>query len=85
LVTLDKTKTEETGKTHYRLALATKSGVRPFGPKIPHPALFERSTDFRDFFLTKLINSHRAALDSPVFKEKLVRTRKQLLNQFLKT
>jgi len=63
------------------MAVATKAGVRSFGPRIPYPAVFPRSEECREFLLTKLINSERAAMECPVFKQKMKRTKASLLNQ----
>jgi len=42
----------------------------------------KKNLSFRTFLLTKLINSERAALQAPSFKNAIVRTRKELLINF---
>ena len=64
------------GETHYRIAFANKAGVRPYGPFLPENSIFSKSSEFRDFLLTKLINAERAAMYSNHFKAKLITTRK---------
>ena len=32
-----------------------KPGVQPYSPFLPHPAVFEKSIEFREFLLTKCI------------------------------
>jgi len=66
-------------KTYYKLAIANKTGVLPYGPYLHSPPVYEKTPQFRDFLLTKLINSERAAMVSPDFKGKMIRTNKQLL------
>ena len=43
--------------THYKLQIANKPGVRPYGPFIPDPPLFNHNHEFRDFLLTKCMFS----------------------------
>jgi len=62
----------------YKMAIACKEGVRPFGPAMPFPAIFPADDIFREFLLTKLINGERAALNAPVFLQKIMRTRAAL-------
>ena len=40
-------------KTFYEVAVVTKSGVEPYGPYIPQPAIFENDQNFREFLLAK--------------------------------
>jgi len=49
-------------KTHYKVAVCCKEGVPPFGPSLPHPAIFEKSPAFNKLLLTKIINAERAVL-----------------------
>jgi hypothetical protein len=46
-------KAKEGKKTHYRVAMVCKQGVKPFGPSLPEPALFRKGHKFREFLLTK--------------------------------
>ena len=56
-----------------------KVGTVPSHPELPFPPSFPKTDEFRTFFLTKLINAERAALQSPEFKGKMMRTRKEEL------
>ena len=67
------------GITQYRIAIAHKGGFPPYNPYLNHPAIYSKTPEFRNFLLTKLINSERAALHSPDFSKKLSRTRMELL------
>jgi len=69
-----------TDKTYYKFAIANKTGVLPYGPYLNSPPVYEKTNEFRDFLLTKLINAERAAMISPDFKGKMIRTNKQLLD-----
>jgi len=68
-----------------RFAIANKTGVLPYGPYLHSPPVYEKTKEFRDFLLTKLINSERAAMISPDFKGKMIRTNKQLLEDMTST
>jgi len=68
---------------HYKIAIANKAGVKPHRPHLPNPAVFQKNNKFRSFLLCKLINSERAALDSPEFKHKALRTRSDLLKEII--
>jgi len=69
----------EEGGSLYRISIANKFGVRPYGPLISLPALYERGPKFRDFFLTKLINAERASMCAPDFRQRLSKTKEILL------
>mmetsp|Transcript_31440 Transcript_31440/g.49109 ORF Transcript_31440/g.49109 Transcript_31440/m.49109 type:complete len:434 (-) Transcript_31440:26-1327(-) len=45
----------------YRVAVARKKGVPIFSPHLPENPDFKLDDEFRDFFLTKLINAERAS------------------------
>jgi len=60
---------------NYRMSFVSKPGVRAFGPPLCLPAV-KSTKDFREFFLTKLINAERAAMNSAEFKAKMITTRK---------
>jgi hypothetical protein len=66
-------------RRRYRVAFASKLGVRPFGPFLANPAVWEHGSRFRDFLLTKLVNSERAAMFAPEFRGIALRTRGELL------
>jgi hypothetical protein len=36
-----------------RVAIANKTGVPPYGPYLKSPSVYERNSEFREFFLTK--------------------------------
>jgi hypothetical protein len=82
VIQVDKTTAEN---TFYKVTIANKTGVPPYGPFLKSPPIYEKNDEFRDFFLTKLINSERAAMLSPDFKGKMIRTNKQLLAEITKT
>jgi len=65
-------------KTFYRMEVACKNGVPPFGPQITQP-LFAKDEYFKNFLLTKLVNAERAAYHAPAFRPKITRTRSQIL------
>lgn len=70
------------GKQLYRVAYATKVGVRPFGPELKKPPIYE-GEELRKFLLYKLINSEKAAMVAPPFASKLQKTREVLLNEVI--
>jgi len=72
------------GSTYYKVAIACKKGVPPFGPLLPLPAIFKKDSEFREFLFAKLINGECAALECPSFSKKLQRTRTLLLNEVIK-
>jgi len=41
------------GKDGYKLQVASRKGVPPFGPLLPRPSIFEAGPYFRNFLLTK--------------------------------
>ena len=67
------------GAVYYQINTASKRGVRRHEPFLPMPPVFERNSRLRTWFLTKLINSQRAALRAPGFSKSLNRTREQLM------
>ncbi len=66
-----------------RLVIVNKVGTVPSFPELPFPPVFEKTDAFRQFFLTKLINAERAAMQSPEFKGKMMRTRKEELSNIV--
>jgi len=79
IVQVDKKRTAQTGKTHYKIGIASKEGVPSFEPLIPYPASFEKNEEFRSFLFSKLINGECMAYNAPTFAAKLNRTRLQIL------
>jgi len=67
----------------FRISVVAKDGVRPFGPTIPQNVDFGLDYMLKQFLLLKLINAERAALASPVFKERLVGARRLFLSTLL--
>jgi len=63
----------------YRVEVANHEGVPCYPPFLPAVPEFEPNSEFREFLITKIINSERAAMYAPSFKGKLQRTRKTLL------
>jgi len=59
----------ETGVLKYKLAVAAKEGVPPFGPMLPHLPEFDVGNSFKEYLLTKMVNAERAALNAPSFVE----------------
>lgn len=71
-------------KTKYRLGFGSKQGVEPHGPPLPTDPVFEAGPQFREYFLTKLINSERAAYYAPGFGQSRTRRlwMKEILEQY---
>eukprot|EP01117_Protostelium_nocturnum_P017295 TRINITY_DN7021_c0_g3_i2.p1 TRINITY_DN7021_c0_g3~~TRINITY_DN7021_c0_g3_i2.p1 ORF type:complete len:869 (+),score=227.28 TRINITY_DN7021_c0_g3_i2:208-2814(+) len=69
-------------QTWYQIAFGSKPGVKAFGPFLPTPAIFQRSPEFRNFFMTKLINGERAAIHGPLFENR-PRTRQVAMNDII--
>eukprot|EP00727_Mastigamoeba_balamuthi_P004599 m51a1_g14137 putative domain-containing protein (1013) ;mRNA; r:237463-241003 len=69
---------------HYRVAVAYKRGVPPFGPSLPEPPVFPRGPAFSKFLLTKLLNAEQAALHAPLFEDKMLRVKRQCLSDIAK-
>jgi len=70
--------------THYRVAIVHKAGTVPSLPDLPFPPVFEKNEEFHKFLLTKCVNAERAAMQSPEFKGKMMRTRKEELAVIVK-
>lgn len=66
-------------ESQYKFTICTRSGVPPFNPSIPEPAIMNKDSISRDFFLHKLVNGERASYKAPSFASKLSRTRSVLL------
>ncbi|XP_049849091.1 uncharacterized protein LOC126317469 isoform X2 [Schistocerca gregaria] len=73
------TGTGQDNPTKYALAVITKSGVDAHLPLLLSPSIYEKTPQFRDFLLTKAINSERTALLSPEFRSKIVQSRRTFL------
>ncbi|XP_049849037.1 uncharacterized protein LOC126317105 [Schistocerca gregaria] len=70
------TGTGPSNPTKYMLAVVTKAGIEPHMPQLLFPSIYERTPEFRNFLLTKAINSERASLMSAEFHMKARHTRK---------
>jgi hypothetical protein len=81
---IEKVKPEEGGQPHYRMAVSCKNGIPPFGPVLRSNFSSLDKAKFRDVLFTKMCNAEMAALDSPVFEEKMMRTRTTLLTSIVK-
>jgi len=67
----------------YKVAVVSKRGVPPFGPQVPAAAYFEHDSHFRDFLLKKMLNGERAAMAAPIFARKLLKARRDLLQNMV--
>jgi len=71
--------------TFYKIEIATKDGVPPYGPPLPYPSIFEKNDSLRELLFTKLINGERASLHGcPNFRNKVISARKILLENLEK-
>lgn len=73
------------GQPGYKVCFCNRGSVRPFFPKLPSPAEFVKGPDFKQFLLTKLVNSERAAMEAMDFRVPTVNTRQALLNDIIST
>eukprot|EP01128_Nolandella_sp_AFSM9_P007000 TRINITY_DN3725_c0_g1_i1.p1 TRINITY_DN3725_c0_g1~~TRINITY_DN3725_c0_g1_i1.p1 ORF type:complete len:700 (-),score=118.95 TRINITY_DN3725_c0_g1_i1:159-2222(-) len=70
------------GEWTYTVQFARKETVRGFQPPLPPVTHHVKAAHLRPFLLCKLINAEHAAYQSPTFLEKLIFTRKALLQNF---
>ncbi|XP_016158397.1 PREDICTED: rap1 GTPase-activating protein 2 [Ficedula albicollis] len=66
--------------TAYRVSVTAREDVPSFGPPLPSPPVFQKSPEFREFLLTKLINAENACCKSDKFAKLEDRTRAALLD-----
>ncbi|XP_024921343.1 rap1 GTPase-activating protein 2-like [Cynoglossus semilaevis] len=66
--------------TSYKVAVTAREDVPQFGPPLPHPPIFKKGPEFRDFLLTKLINAEISCYKSERFARLEERTRAALLD-----
>eukprot|EP01089_Gocevia_fonbrunei_P004808 TRINITY_DN14866_c0_g1_i1.p1 TRINITY_DN14866_c0_g1~~TRINITY_DN14866_c0_g1_i1.p1 ORF type:complete len:331 (-),score=61.42 TRINITY_DN14866_c0_g1_i1:16-1008(-) len=66
------------GKLHYRIHMASKYGVNESHPKLPEDPTFPKGPQFREYFLTKLVNSERCAMSAPQFRRAQEKVRAEL-------
>ncbi|NWI99247.1 RPGP2 protein, partial [Crypturellus undulatus] len=64
----------------YRVSVTAREDVPSFGPPLPSPPVFQKSPEFREFLLTKLINAENACCKSDKFAKLEDRTRAALLD-----
>ncbi|KAL0225554.1 hypothetical protein RCL1_003466 [Eukaryota sp. TZLM3-RCL] len=62
-------------KVWYKLSVARKDSITEFGPPIPSPGTFKRSSRFQRYFLIKLICACYAVSEGPEVGAKLARYR----------
>lgn len=77
--------TAASATTHYRVTIAQKSTVGPHTPFLARGTVFQKNEEFRQFFLTKLLNAERSALQAPVFLKKNSIARMRLLEDLVDT
>ncbi|XP_060789989.1 signal-induced proliferation-associated 1-like protein 1 isoform X3 [Neoarius graeffei] len=65
--------------TCYSVAVSRSSDVPSFGPPIPKEVTLPKSTVFREFLLTKVVNAENAAHKSSKFGAMATRTRQEYL------
>jgi Leucine-rich repeat (LRR) protein len=70
-------------KVYYEVHVASKLGVGLHRPHLPNPSIFEKGPYFREFLLTKLINTERSAYKAPGFRTAIERTRKMMLEDLI--
>jgi len=75
----------KTGKKAIYVNIANKKGVPLYHPFLPSPPIFELTEGDRMKFLLKVINAERAAMCAPVYKTKLRRTRRQMLQNIVES
>jgi len=68
----------------YKIELAIKDGVEPFGPEFSFPARISADV-LGEFLLVKMLNAEWAAYRSKEFSHKFQRTRTQQLKSLIKT
>ena len=77
--------------SHYKVGFMSRNKIKPFKPSMPPEPTFDVSTQegremFRYFFLTKIINGYRTAINSPPLDKMFKRPReaciKQIAQQF---
>ncbi|KAJ7408374.1 Rap1 GTPase-activating protein 2 [Willisornis vidua] len=63
-----------------QVSVTAREDVPSFGPPLPNPPVFQKSPEFREFLLTKLINAENACCKSDKFAKLEDRTRAALLD-----
>jgi RAP1 GTPase activating protein 1 len=70
---------ESMSPARFRVAVCAKDGVRPFGPPLPDPPVFDCNQTFSDWISAKLVNAERASMYAQTFATKMARTKTALL------
>jgi hypothetical protein len=70
---------ESMSPPRFRVSVCAKDGVRPFGPPLPDPPVFDANQTFSDWMSAKLVNAERASMYAQTFATKMARTRNALL------
>ncbi|KAM3717402.1 Signal-induced proliferation-associated 1-like protein [Dirofilaria immitis] len=65
----------------YSIAVSRAKDVPAFGPAVPQGATFPKSSEFHDFFITKIINAENAVHRSKKFAAMAARTRREALKE----
>ncbi|XP_058258572.1 rap1 GTPase-activating protein 1 isoform X9 [Hemibagrus wyckioides] len=68
-----------TGNVLYKVSVTSRNDVPFFGPALPDPAIFRKSSEFHEFLLTKLINAEYSCYKAEKFAKLEERTRSALL------
>lgn len=68
-----------TPNCRYKISVTARDDVPFFGPTLPNPAVFRKSTEFKEFLLTKLINAENSCYKADKFAKLELRTRTSLL------
>jgi len=64
--------------------VSKKEAGAPQQPILPFPAVFETGEPFRTFFLTKLINADREAVNAEIFWNRTREAREVVLKELTK-
>uniref|UniRef100_A0A914HJB0 Rap-GAP domain-containing protein n=1 Tax=Globodera rostochiensis TaxID=31243 RepID=A0A914HJB0_GLORO len=67
----------------YRVAVSRAKDVPAFGSPVPASATFQKSAEFHDFLITKIINAENAVHRSRKFASMAARTRREALKDLL--
>lgn len=82
IVAVDK-QSSTPNELYYKVAFAYKEPMEPCAPFLPVPSVYKKGSEFREFFLTKLINAEHTAIRSPMFAQKLARTKAEQLRNLV--
>uniref|UniRef100_A0A915LK30 Rap-GAP domain-containing protein n=1 Tax=Meloidogyne javanica TaxID=6303 RepID=A0A915LK30_MELJA len=72
-----------TENVSYRVAVARAKDVPAFGPPVSSSAVYQKSTHFHDFLITKIINAENAVHRSRKFASMAARTRREALKDLV--